>query len=101
MPGLGADLPEFKPGCGSRTQDPGMAEKLALKFDAGKGTARAVHIDENEDIAEACFERGWTDGLPVIPPTPIRVARMLAATDRKAEELIGKIPPDYAPCTIE
>jgi hypothetical protein len=32
------------------------------------------------DLAEAvelCFERGWSDGLPVVPPTPDRVAAML------------------------
>lgn len=101
MPELGQDLPEFKPGCGSRSRDPGMEEQLAVRFARDSGTARRVEIDDHEDLMEACFERGWTDGLPVVPPTPLRVARMLAATDRPADELIGSIPPDYAPCTIE
>ncbi|MCH8196374.1 MAG: hypothetical protein IIB12_09915, partial [Chloroflexi bacterium] len=29
------------------------------------------------EAIEAYFERGWTDGLPVIPPTPERVAEFL------------------------
>lgn len=67
---LGADLIDFKPGCGSKTQDPGMDELLALKFGDTQFSARQVQISESQDIMEACFERGWSDGLPVVPPTP-------------------------------
>ena len=98
---LGQQLTEFKPGCGSKTQDPGMDEILALRFSNSKLQARRVELAESEDIIEACFERGWSDGLPVVPPTPIRVMRMLKGTNRPPEELIGKIPPDYVACTIE
>ncbi|HEX7436168.1 MAG TPA: hypothetical protein VF308_05635, partial [Caldimonas sp.] len=48
-----------------------------------------------------CFERGWTDGMPVVPPTQARVLRMLRGTTRTADEVIGMVPPDLAPCTIE
>ena len=34
---------------------------------------------EDLDAVEFCFQQGWTDGLPVIPPTPERVEAMLAA----------------------
>lgn len=98
---LGDDLVDFKPGCGSKTQDPGMEEILALRFDSGILQARQVELADSEDIMEACFERGWTDGLPVVPPTKLRVMRMLAGTERAADEIIGDIPPDYRPCTIE
>jgi hypothetical protein len=50
---------------------------------------------------EACFDRGWTDGLPVVPPTPERVLRMLAGTTRAPGEVLGLVPPDLAPCTVE
>jgi hypothetical protein len=50
---------------------------------------------------EACFERGWTDGLPVVPPTPERVLRMLQGTTRPAGEVLGQMPPDLVPCTVE
>ncbi len=29
------------------------------------------------DAIEICYEKGWTDGLPVVPPTPDRVAALL------------------------
>jgi len=101
IPDLGESLPVFKPGCGSKTRDPGMEAILSVKYGNTGRNTRKVDIADTEDIMEACYERGWTDGLPVVPPTPVRVASMLAATHRQADEVIGDIPPDYAPCTIE
>ena len=98
---LGANLVDFKPGCGSKTQDPGMTEILTLRFDTDLLQARKIELAESEDIMEACFERGWSDGLPLVPPTPLRVTRMLSGTDRSADEIVGSVPPDNRPCTIE
>ncbi|HTP95516.1 MAG TPA: hypothetical protein VMK05_06675 [Burkholderiales bacterium] len=50
---------------------------------------------------EICYQRGWTDGLPVTPPTDERVLRMLRGTTRKPDEVIGRIPPFLAECTVE
>ncbi|MAJ55059.1 MAG: thiol reductase thioredoxin [Gammaproteobacteria bacterium TMED107] len=101
IPELGAGLIDFKPGCGSLTEDPGMAEKLAAKFDSQKLKARRIELADAEDDTEACFDRGWSDGLPVVPPTPVRVMRMLAGTELEADELIGIVPPDNIPCSVE
>jgi hypothetical protein len=98
---LGVDLTDFKPGCGSKSQDPGMAEKLALKFGSNTASSRPIEINEAEDIMEACYDRGWTDGLPVVPPTPLRVIEMLQGTERNPDEIIGNIPPDYVSCSVE
>ncbi|MGI9249683.1 MAG: hypothetical protein ACR2PR_00555 [Pseudohongiellaceae bacterium] len=98
---LGAALEDFKPGCGSKTCDPGMAEQLALKYTGGSLQSREVELAEAEDSMEACFERGWSDGLPVVPPTPLRVIRMLQASQRDPAEIIGKVPPDNVACTVE
>ena len=46
-------------------------------------------------------EKGWGDGLPVIPPTEERVAQMIAATSRKPDEVIGLVPPRWAQATVE
>ena len=95
------ELPDFRPGCGSRTRDPGMPDELAVKFGGDSLKARRLSIGEDEDEMEACFDRGWSDGLPVVPPTELRVVRMLSGTRREPGEVIGDIPPDYAPCTVE
>ena len=46
-------------------------------------------------------EKGWTDGLPIIPPTENRVMQMLAATKRGPQDVIGSIPPRWAHATVE
>ena len=98
---LGDDLPEFSPGCGSKSVDPGMPEKLAYKFGDTSLQARRIEVAEQEDEFELAFERGWTDGLPIVPPTEERVLRMLSGTTRSPDEVIGVIPPDRVPCTVE
>jgi len=98
---LGIDLPAFRPGCGSKSVEPGMPEKLALKFGDISLQARRIEIGDMEDPMESCFERGWSDGLPIVPPTEIRVVRMLAGTQRDPSEVLGLTPPDLQPCSIE
>lgn len=60
-----------------------------------------LEIDETEDPIEVCYENGWTDGLPVVPPTPERVERMLSGTDRDPDELIAAVPPKWGRATVE
>lgn len=98
---LGLDLPEQRPGCGSLSVSPGMAEELQARFGETGLAARAVDVSFPEDPFEQMFDRGWTDGLPVVPPTPARVLRMLQGTPRKPDEVLGMIPPAGAPCTVE
>jgi hypothetical protein len=95
-----AELPLFQPGCGSKTLDPGMPEKLAARFDAANLKSRCLEFDADDDI-ETCFDQDWSDGLPVVPPTQVRLMRMLAGTHRDPQEYIGDVPPDYGRCTIE
>jgi len=52
------------------------------------------------DAVEYFFEKEWSDGLPVVPPTEERLAAMLSGTRRDPEELIGLVPPLMAPATV-
>ena len=99
--GLGPNLPEARPGCGSLSVEPGIAEQLAARFGNLKLAARRIELAPLEDAVEACFARGWTDGLPVVPPTEARVRRMLEGTSRAPDEVVGLVPPDLAECTVE
>jgi hypothetical protein len=58
-------------------------------------------LDDLTDVMELLFESGWTDGLPVVPPTPRNVQRMLTGTTRQPDELIGRIPPRGGRATVE
>ncbi|MEX2481701.1 MAG: thioredoxin family protein [Gammaproteobacteria bacterium] len=100
LPALGAGLPGYRPGCGSKSVEPGIAERLTLRYGGVKFAAREVVLGALEDDIEYCFERGWSDGLPVVPPTPERVLRMLAGTRRAADEVLGAVPPQHAPVTV-
>ena len=41
---------------------------------------------------ENCYEMGWTDGLPVVPPTPDRVAEFLEYVGLNPKDMLGEVP---------
>ncbi len=53
------------------------------------------------DDIEAWFERGVTDGLPVVPPSRARVDAMLATTGRAPDTLVAEVPPNFGRATVE
>jgi hypothetical protein len=55
-------------------------------------------LDAFQDEME---RRGWTDGLPVVPPTPERVAAFVRAAGRSPAEVIATLPPTWAEATVE
>jgi len=64
-------------------------------------TATAAAMTASDDDQELFFERGWTDGLPVVTPTADKVGRMVAAAARPADDMIGPIPPRWRKASIE
>jgi len=54
-----------------------------------------------EEVNRFFYQRGWTDGLPVIPPTEEVVAEMLTGTDLPPDHMVGKIIPRSGKATIE
>jgi peroxiredoxin len=85
-PVITRERPRRKPGCAAKsTYD---EEMLALIESAGAA-------DEMEDM----FERGWSDGLPVVPPTRARVDAMLAGRDPRLS--LGEVPPGMGEATLE
>jgi len=99
--GLGPDLPDWRPGCGSLSVDPSLEAALRVRFSGSKLHARRVEVASLEDEMEALFARGWTDGLPVVPPTESRVLSMLEGTTRDPQEVVAVVAPDLVPCTVE
>jgi hypothetical protein len=58
-------------------------------------------LDDLDAINKLYRERRWSDGLPIVPPTQERVARMLASTKRKPDEIIAIVPPGFGEATVE
>lgn len=98
---LGDDLPVMRPGCGSMSVDPDLADGLAAAFGGNVLKSRRLELADLDDEMEAMFDRGFTDGLPVVPPTEARVLRMLEGTHREPHEIVAIVPPDLVPVTVE
>jgi hypothetical protein len=85
LPVPAATDPLRKPGCSSKTAiDPELAA--------------AMEASSNADEFEEMFERGWTDGLPVVPPTAERVEKMLGNHD--GDTSLGVVPPAMGEATL-
>jgi hypothetical protein len=54
-------------------------------------------LDEVQDHFD---EQGWSDGLPVIPPTVERVDAFVSRGGRPADEVLGVLPPDGGEATV-
>ena len=99
--GLGDGLPVFRPGCGSMSVDPDLVDTLRVRFGASVLASRRIDVADAEDDIEMMFDRGWSDGLPVVPPTEERVLRMLTGTTRAPSEIVAVVPPDLVETTVE
>ena len=57
--------------------------------DAEQLTSReGIDVADPWGAIETCYAKGWTDGLPVVPPTESLVGAMLAAGPWKADEVL-------------
>ena len=86
--GLDAGITDFSPGCGSMSVDPDRVAALEARYGSGFAS-REVEFAAAEDEHEAMYDRGWSDGLPLVPPTPERVARMLEGTTRDRHDVVA------------
>ena len=99
--GLGEGLPDWRPGCGSLSVDPAHADELAVRFSGSGLRSRRVELAALEDEWESMWDRGWSDGLPVVPPTEARVLRMLEGTSRDPSDPVAVVPPALVECSVE
>jgi len=53
---------------------------------------RQVEWDDVVEAIEQCYELGWTDGLPMVPPTVERVAAFLEYVGRAPDDVLGMLP---------
>lgn len=54
-----------------------------------------------DEVNRLFLERGWSDGLPIVPPTEERVAAMVDAVGLLPEEVLGIMPPGDGVVTVE
>ena len=71
----------------------GATEIFTVQMDASPDGLNAV----NQFMAE----RDWSDGIPVIPPTPELVERMLAGTSRSPQDVLMVMEPGFGVASVE
>jgi len=98
---LGEGLPMMRPGCGSMSVDPDLVDELRVRFGRSALSSRRIEVASAEDEFEMMYARGWTDGLPVVPPTEARVMAMLEGTTRAPSDIVATIPPDLDDISVE
>ena len=72
---------------------------------AGPLGSRQLEVEDSVekifDFFDLYYEKGWTDGLPVYPPTERAVNTMLRFTDRKPDDVVAVLPPRNGAATVE
>ncbi len=84
--------------CESGPQD----SSRVLRHSSSAERAALIEVPEDLDELNRFFqERRWSDGLPVVPPTRERIARMLCHTHRAPAEVVASIAPAFGEATVE
>jgi thiol-disulfide isomerase/thioredoxin len=94
-------MPDWRPGCGSLSVDPLIADRLRAEAENSPLRARKIEIASGDDEFEFMFDQGFSDGLPLVPPTPERVIRMLSGTSRDPQDIVAVLPPNLVETTVE
>src|SRR5688500_610305 len=61
----------------------------------------AAQVPEGTDLIEWYYERGYSDGFPIAPPTPRKIAAVIDALGAEGERLLCRVPPRWGSLTRE
>ena len=85
------------------TMDAAGIEKppLAAKSNSRVESAVVNSATAYDEITDLYYKRGWTDGLPIVPPHERKVSLMCKGTDLAREQLVAIMPPLMGQATVE
>ena len=64
-------------------------------------SSRVRIAGSSREIQDYCWEQGWTDGLPVVPPTEDLVREMLSEYRGDPSDSLGRMQPGNSNITLE
>jgi hypothetical protein len=64
-------------------------------------SSERLTAEDYDAAVELFYDRHWTDGLPIVLPTPRRVEALIRHVGRDPQESLGDIPPRGGAATIE
>ena len=77
-----------------------VAEAATTQPPAALSSPR-IEVADQSAAAELFLQRGWTDGLPIVAPTPDLVGDFVASVGREPAEVLGEIPEQNRSITVE
>jgi hypothetical protein len=83
-----------------RVAESGMFSRTPLVADFPRQRVEVVR-GADAVVGELFRRRGWTDGLPIVPPTVGRIEAMLRFTDRGRNDVVGELDPLRGAATVE
>ena len=85
-----------------RAEEAGLLARTPLAGQFPRQRVEVIRATDPTDEVNRLFEaRGWTDGLPIVPPTLERVERMCATTARAPSDVLGEVEPLRGEATVE
>jgi hypothetical protein len=94
---------------GTAAAMPGIVESLTKPLTAEEKSPepalvkppRIVLRGDYQEVNRFFYQSGWTDGLPIVPPTEKAVAEMLTGTEMPAGQVVAKVIPRLGKATVE
>ncbi len=80
---------------------PLTAEEKSPKARDSEALPRITFKGSLKEINRFFYQRGWTDGLPIVPPTEDEVAEMLTGTDLPPDHVVAELAPRMGKATVE
>lgn len=75
----------------TRPVDEGKLKFQAAVVDRSGAPGAYLKPDTEENLQQLFYDRGWTDGLPIVLPTEGRVRKMLAGTSAPPDQVVGEM----------
>ncbi|MBT3333932.1 MAG: hypothetical protein HOK21_13395 [Rhodospirillaceae bacterium] len=86
----------------ARAEEQGMLDRLTQVAAFPRQRVEVVRgPNASAEVNEMFYRRGWTDGLPIVPPTTNRVDAMLRAGGRQRNLVLGEADPLKGVVTVE
>ncbi len=95
-----AGTAEAMPSIVKALTNPLTSEEKSPKQSAAK-PPRIAFKGNYEEVNRFYYRNGWTDGLPIVPPTDKAVAEMMTGTDLPADHVVAKVIPRLGKATVE
>ena len=84
-----------------RVEESGLTERTPLVAQFPRQRVEVIRDADDAQVSDLFYRRGWTDGLPIIPPTIGRVEDMLRYATQPAETVLGALDPLQGVATVE